>query len=268
MSEFNAKHYWEKRLEKNYGLDGVGYLGHGKAYNGWMYRVRMHIFNKYIKKIDISNELSVLDIGSGTGFYIDRWKEFGAKEITGSDLTSVAVNKLAEKYKDVNFVEMDVSEASGSLDSKKFDAVSAFDILFHIVDDTKFKQAIRNINNLLKSGGYFILSDNFIHSQTNRTVHHVNRSLKDYTEILEKEGFEILMRKPSFYFLNAPVEENTKWLRKIWTLQSNIVYRGDFYANLLGAILYPIELLILHFIKEGPSTEIMICRKRDLISHV
>lgn len=263
MSEFNAKQYWEKRLEKNYGLDGVGYWGHGKSYNEWMYKIRKYIFNKYVKKIDvIPNELSVLDIGSGTGFYIDRWKEYGAKDITGSDLTNVAVNKLTEKYMDVSFVEMDVSEVSSiAIEGKKFNVISAFDVLFHIVDDKKFEQAIKNINNLLKPNGYFILSDNFIHSETTRGIHHVNRSLKDFKEVLEKEGFEILIRKPSFYFLNAPVEADTKWLRKIWNFLSNIICRGDFYGNIIGAIVFSIDFLILQFINEGPSTEFMICRK-------
>ena len=266
MTEFNVKEYWEKRLEKNYGLEGVGYLGHGKAYNGWMYKLRKYIFNKYVSKLKLNlSELSILDIGSGTGFYIECWINLGAKKITGSDITAVAIQNLSSKYKNCNFKEFDISQKDTDVfDSKKFDVISAFDVLFHVVEDDRFIQAINNIHFLLKSEGIFLISDNFVHAETYRGNHHVNRSLNYITEVLKKAGFEILMRKPSFYFLNAPVDTESKFLRWFWNLQSKIIYRGDFYANILGAVVYPVDWLILQFISEGPTTEIMICRKKSL----
>ena len=43
-----------------------------------------------------------------------------------------------------------------------FDAVSAFDVLFHIVDDAAYGRAFQNIASLLKPGGWFLWSDNFL----------------------------------------------------------------------------------------------------------
>lgn len=264
MENFNAKDYWEERLGKNYGLDGVGYIGHGVKYNEWMYRIRKKIFRKYVTNNikDIDNK-AVLDIGSGTGFYINLWKKAGVKDLTGMDLTSVAVQNLEKNFPGIRFYEGDVSDNISHLfGGKKFDVISAFDVLFHVVDEDKFRKAIANISGLIKKDGLFILSDNFVHDKPSGGVHHVNRTLRDFTEVLEANDLEIIMRKPSFYFFNAPVDTDSKFLKRMWNTQSRIIYRGEKYANILGALLYPIELLILNLIKEGPSTEIMICRKK------
>ena len=78
MSEekkFNPDDYWEKRLTKKKGLEGVGYTRLGSYFNKWAYKVRRHVFEKLVKENKIAVEKSrVLDIGSGSGFYINIWK--------------------------------------------------------------------------------------------------------------------------------------------------------------------------------------------------
>ena len=37
---FDAKDSWEKRLNHEFGLHKVGFLGIGKNFNHWMYKVR------------------------------------------------------------------------------------------------------------------------------------------------------------------------------------------------------------------------------------
>ena len=63
--EYKIKNYWEKRLTDNYGLHGTGYIGLGKKYNSWMYRVRKYIVLKKLKRFrSFFKEAEVLDIGS------------------------------------------------------------------------------------------------------------------------------------------------------------------------------------------------------------
>jgi hypothetical protein len=38
--KFSAKDYWENRLNENFGLNGVGYIGLGKNYNHWLYKIK------------------------------------------------------------------------------------------------------------------------------------------------------------------------------------------------------------------------------------
>ena len=170
--EFNPKTYWEKRLQDAYNIKGVGCKGMGNSYNKWMYRVRRAIFKKYVKRLKlIWNSMEALDIGSGTGFYIDRWKELGVKNISGCDITETAVKNLAENYKNNNFYLQDISEElKPEIAGRKYDIISAFDVLFHVVDDKKYEKTISNIYNLLQDDGYFILSDNFVHAEDRKSV--------------------------------------------------------------------------------------------------
>lgn len=92
----------------------------------------------------------MLDVGCGTGFFIERWRKLGAKNIVGVDITSVAIKNLREKYSDVEFYQMDIGDSIQSVLKGNFCAVSAFDVLYHIVDDKKYVKAINNIYSLLK----------------------------------------------------------------------------------------------------------------------
>ena len=48
----------------------------------------------------------------------------------------------------------------------RFQAISAYDVLFHIVDDARYERAIQNISALLSPGGVFFFSDLFLHGET------------------------------------------------------------------------------------------------------
>ncbi len=259
--KFDSKQYWEQRLREHYDLSGVGYLSLGSSYNGWLYKIRKYIFNKYAKSLTaMTDSISVLDIGSGTGFYIDRWKESGVSRISGADLTEVAVKQLRAKYPDTGFYQLDIGcdQINGI---GNYDIVSAFDVLFHIVDDRRFKSSIRNIYSLLNPGGYFIFSDNFLHSRELRLSHQANRSLEDIEEILQTAGFEVVMRKPMFVVMNAPIDMSNRVIPLAWRAMAKVISLTDIFGFIAGAVLYPIELILLSLVKESPSTEIMICRK-------
>jgi SAM-dependent methyltransferase len=261
--EFDPKTYWEKRLKKDYSLHGVGYIGHGEAYNKWMYKVRRKVFRRTLNKLgNIHNSAWILDVGSGTGFYIDLWKSEGFNNLIGLDLTEVAVRQLEEKFPDVFFYQVDISgELIDQISEKKFQVISIFDVLFHIVDDDKFNLALKNIHDILDDGGYFIFTDNFIHAPTYRSKHHVSRNIKEFYSALEKAGFEVISRKPAFVLMNAPVDARGKFIPWLWRFQEKLIYRNHRFGNFFGFVFYPLELILTRVYKEGPSTEIVVCRK-------
>jgi len=109
--------YWEERLRGDYSLGGVGYQGLGETFNRWGYRARRRVFLRLMRPL-IAPGARVLDIGSGTGFYLGLWRELGAGSVTGSDLTAVAVERLAARQPGVEAVRLDtmmlpISRASG-----------------------------------------------------------------------------------------------------------------------------------------------------------
>ena len=263
MTDFNAKDYWEKRLAKTHGLAGVGYAGLGSSFNGWMYRVRRRVFLSALSNHENSlKNKKILDIGCGTGFYVERWRELGLANITGADLTEVAIKRLSNAYPDLTFVQADITSRTLPFEPESFDAISAFDVLFHVVDDELFINALKNIHSLLAPRGLFIWSDNFLDERRVLAEHQVCRSLTEIEEFCENVGFEIVERRPMFFFMNAPVDSDSRILRKNWHIIQRYFTKSEWLGWLYGALLYPIELVTLSLVSEGPSTEMMVCRKK------
>jgi len=262
MAEFDAQTYWEKRLQKSFGLQGVGLIGMGKFYNNWLYRIRRSVFLKKVSEFrdDFSNS-KALDVGCGSGFYIERWKELNIGSLVGIDITKIAIDELAARHPGYLFYQMDISEEVLPIIDMQFDFISAFDVLFHIVDDSKFEKAVYNIYLLLKPGGLLLWSDNFLHGQTLRAKHQVCRSLADIEIVLRNTGFTILQRSPMFYLMNAPIDCPSHGMKIFWKILKSTVSRSEALGALAGALLYPIELFLVSINRESPTTEIMICKK-------
>src|SRR5262249_53754757 len=185
MTEFDARTYWEERLSRHYTDEGVGFLGLAEAYNGWMYRVRRRVFSAEMRRLlpDRSAQ-RVLDVGSGTGFWIDCWHELGVPRVTGSDLTEVAVANLQARHPGDRFVRFDLGGQGDPFGDERFTVVTAIDVLYHVVDDRLYEQALANAFRLLEPGGYFVFTENFLHGDAVRIPHQASRSLSEIESTL------------------------------------------------------------------------------------
>jgi SAM-dependent methyltransferase len=262
MSFESEREYWESRLRRHSGLEGVGYMGLGRAFNAWMYRARRTLVLRRLRPLVAGREeLNVLDIGSGSGFYIDSWLELGATTITGSDITESAVGELASRYPGVEFVRFDVGGANEALAGRSFDVVSAFDVLFHITDDRRYRSAFVNMARLLTPGGVLVFTDNFLHGTPVRSPTQVSRALTEIERTVQEAGFEILERRPALVLMNAPIDSDGLLLRAWWRALCRVVGASEALGWILGALLYPAEILLGSILRESPTTEIMVCRK-------
>jgi SAM-dependent methyltransferase len=253
--------FWEARLAANPGVVGVGYLNLGRSFNTWMYRLRSHTLRMALRRlrVDIADK-RVLDIGSGTGFYVRQWTDLGAAEVVGSDITSVAVERLSAELPGKRFVRFDVS-GDVPTDLGTFDIVSAFDVLFHIVDEPRYEAAIANIARLLKPGGVFVFSDNFLHEQPLELAkYQTSRTLERITDVVTRAGFDGVTRRPMMVLMNAPLDARSKVPMKLWNLLTIPVRLSDVLGWLLGAVLFPVDLLLTRLKKESPTTEIAVSR--------
>lgn len=263
MSNFNAEQYWETRLRKNFSAVGVGNQRMGKQYNEWLYRIRKYIFPKLIRKNNLDvRDKTVLDVGSGTGFYIDRWKELQAAAITGMDITQIAVEKLTQKYPDIPFIRADIGgELVPPLAGQQFDIISCIDVLYHIMDDEHYARAIRNIYSLLKPGGVLLFSENFLHHTKARGPSQTNRSLREIETLVTEAGFQIQGRYPMFIIMAYPVDTRSRFWKLLWLAIFGIGTINEVFGFIFGAILFPIEVLLLALFKESPTSEMMVCKK-------
>ena len=258
-TNFVPQKYWEERLREKYSLAGVGDIRMPLSYNKVLYRLRRNAFRKAIRRCITPDNISVLDVGAGFGFYIDLWKQFGAT-VTGSDITEKAVSELQKMYPDSSFVQWDAGTQTNLFDTS-FDAISAFDVFFHIVDDDRYKQAIANVSSLLEPEGYFLYSDYFMHGESKRMEHIVLRGREDIKQTMESNGLREVTRIPVFYMMNSPLVTQKLFPRRSFRAMVALAGRGELCGALFGWSAYPLERLLVAMSKMGTGTELVVYRK-------
>lgn len=267
MSEFNPNTYWESRLTNIKGLEGVGYSRLGKQFNFWAYKVRKVSFLKALKNSNIDPKgKEILDIGSGTGFYINIFRVLGAEKVTGIDITDQAIANLKKTFSQFEFLKKDIGEPlpENSPLLGKFDIISCMDVLFHIVDDKRFEQAFENISRMLKPGGVLIYSDNFVNKETIRTKHQVSHSKNSLLNIFKKSGLSLTYQAPFMVLSNYPVDSQNPLLKGYWFLLENSLAAINILGHLAGSILYAVDKILIGLIKDSPTSEIVVLKKQKL----
>jgi 2-polyprenyl-3-methyl-5-hydroxy-6-metoxy-1,4-benzoquinol methylase len=259
----NLASFWEQRLSQNPSLVGVGHIGFSLAYNQWMYRLRRAVFLRHVRSLGVDfRKAEVLDVGSGVGFWIRVWRSLGVQSLTGSDITAFATQKIAVENPGIRAVQLDIaSPAVQETLGGKYDLVSAIDMLYHIVSDADYEAAFANLSQLLKSGGHLIITENLLHQSVAKTPVQSNRTLNLVMELLARNGLSVIRRAPVFVLMNYPVDTRSALLKRLWLLATLPASYLEFMGNLYGALLYPMDLALTKLLKEGPSTEILICRK-------
>lgn len=264
MATFNAESYWHNRLSRTPGLEGVGFVGLGRFYNDWLYVVQRRVFLRQVKTLRLNwAKTNVLDVGSGTGFYIRLWKSVGVRSITATDITEVAVRRLGKQFPGVECLKLDIGDAiPDNLARRRYGVVSAFGVLYHILDDEGYRRAFENIHHMLHPGGVLIFSENFVHGHSVRATHQVSRPLSHIERVLKDTGFFITSRVPMFFIMNVPVDTRNPLLRTAWKVMQFAVARLKILGALLGALEYALQISLSSWVTEGPSTELMICEKK------
>ncbi len=253
------RRYWENRLGPDIPLHAVGYLGLSNAFVSWLYRLRTRRFLGMARKVALANS-RVLDIGSGGGFFVDLWQRLGVARVTASDITQTSVNALRRRFTGIEAVQMDFGSDSIPLRPESFDAISVIDVFHHIVDDEHYERAIRNCAMLLKPGGTLIFTENFLHGPAFRAPHMTSRPLDQIEKILHDSGLEPIERRPIFVLMNNPVDSTSRIHALFWKVVS-AASENPVAGYIIGMLLYPIEVVLTSILPEGPSTEMMACRK-------
>ena len=106
---------------------------------------------------------SVLDVGSGTGHWVDFYLGvYLAKSVTAVEFVPQMADFLRAKYAarpEVIVLQTDV--AVDPLPVNQFDIVNAIGVMFHIVDDSLWKQALARLLAALKPDGLFLIGGDF-----------------------------------------------------------------------------------------------------------
>ena len=266
---YKPKDYWESRFSNQYDLGSVGDISLSRSYNNFLYRVRKSSFGRMMKKLrtldpGFNDQSHVLDVGSGTGFYLDLWQKV-TENYVGSDLTEYATSELKKRHRHV--YQFNLTETlPDELKESQFKCVSSFDVLFHIVEDSELTDAFRNAADLLEPGGYFVFSDNLLRQSDAEPFslgHQKIRTFKYVNDELEKVGFSLKVDFPVFFLMNDPVCSNSRILRRIWQVVHRLAGQGEVAGWIVGGILLPFEYILTRLPVTGPSTEVFIYQKTD-----
>lgn len=137
----------------------------------------------------------VLDVGSGTGHWLDYYDRIlEAREVVGTDFSSVSVELLASRFSDRPNVGVRCVDVSGpdTAELGKFDVVNAIGVLFHIVDDEKWAAAVANMVAALDQDGVAIVGGDFGAKTEELGVMRKVRSLDVWRTTLEAAGAEVV----------------------------------------------------------------------------
>lgn len=259
-SSLDMRSYWEMRLSAAPGLKGVGYLRLGRAYNEWMYRVRSDVFRRLVNDWHLAGRsLKVLDVGSGTEHYIREWLRSGAARVEGSDFSEVAIHRLRSEFPDVPIHRLDIGASPLPAGLGRYDVVSAFDILFHIIADEAYERAIHNCHACCNPGGYFIFSELFLRRRA-RAPHMVSRTLAEIHRVLRAAGFIVLDRVPMFALMNYPADAGA-FAKLAWSAMIGPAMLSERVGEVLGRTLAALDRRLVGRLTESATTEIMLCRR-------
>jgi len=254
--------YWDERHAADDSLDTVGWAGLGHAFNAWMYAVRRAVVRRAVRAhVPLGATTRVLDVGSGTGFYLDLWRELGAGQVEGSDYSAVAVERLRRARPGTEIHQLDLAGDPAALPADAYDAVSAMDMLFHIMDPDAYARAIANLARLVRLGGHLVMTENLLADRVESGPAQVSRSEEEIVGLLRASGFELVAWVPMFVLLNTPVDSRSRLLHGWWTLLTKVASRHELLGRIAGAAVCPLELLAVRLARRGPSTKLLVCRR-------
>lgn len=272
-AKYHPRQYWEDRLRKDFSLSGVGFQGLGTQYNRWLYRARLRALGKLLKESRIDPRgRRILDVGVGTGFYVDYWKKAGAAVVVGIDITQKSVLELRHKYPEYRFLNADISCLGPDVLDEKFDIITAFDVLFHIVDEAKFRQALKNMARLSHQNTCILVFDSFLKEAIAPAFHESDRTMERYKTALDNAALKPVVTLPVFYLMSNPIDKARldrrlarALLPRVWALISRLpllVARvrplGEAVGYLLGLMLYAMDGIVLRHTPIGPGIKAML----------
>lgn len=163
---------------------------------------------------------AVLDIGSGSGHWIDFWRSLGVASVDGIDVSRSAVEHLRGRYAGLDTVRVHqgrTREAAAALE-RRFDVVSAIGVMFHIVDDGEWAESLSVLADRLVPGGILVVGGHFglldgidVQADRNGRVNKRLRSLRHWRRSLRERGFERfhLYRNDAYLRIRDTLPENS-----------------------------------------------------------
>jgi SAM-dependent methyltransferase len=265
MSSYDAESFWDHILASRFDLTGVGHGAFGPRYNRYLYRAKLRAFDRALSDggIEVGGR-DVLDVGCGTGVFTEKAHALGARTYAGLDISPTSVASLRERDPESRFEQRDIGEAG--LDVGLFDIVWCFDVLYHVVDEERFANAVRNLWAAVRPGGALLLVDAFgkraymPHPHDDYVPHVRFRPLAAYQQdLLARDDARVAAVVPMYALLNRPiVGAHWPWTRRrlSWQLRRRVLE-----SRLALETIYRVDGLLTRVRRGDADLKILVVRK-------
>lgn len=179
--------YWDRRhAAQGESLDGVGQIGLGHAANLTDYNEKWHHLAAALDRSAVDPMGRALDAGCGIGFLTDRLRLRGHR-VAGIDFSHEAL--VIARQRLGGGVPLHVQPLDQPVPGAPFDLVMCVDVLFHVVDDDRWRATVDNLARSCAPDGTLVIQEHLTGSEATAT--HVRwRDLDDYRAALA--GWELL----------------------------------------------------------------------------
>lgn len=166
----------------------------GQIEDDYYHQRRLNIINSVV---DL-HPSSILDVGCGFGHTTQALKILACKDVTGVDISKVAIKKASMLFPDVKFRQLDIRK---KVPTKKFDVVILDGILWYILQD--LDGILQSLLKCINDFGYLVIAQAFIQDQ-------------EYgTEIIRGyEGLIKYLNRHNIYYKLLKTEYNDTGCRK------------------------------------------------------
>jgi len=239
------KSYWTERYIKEFSYRSSAHISFSWSYNQYVYKAYLRTLNNMLMRNKRSLfQKNILDIGSGTGYYIEYYQKMGVSSLVGTDITDISILNLHNKFKNYSFICHDITQNFPEwIKKNKLDIISVFDVLYYIIDDHLFEKSITNIAEISNPQTLIIITDKFTEQLPNKgLIYFKHRSLDHYKKVLKKNGLKIIDRQPVNTLLKKPIPLKVFYSFFKWELSKINIDLEKF----IGRFLYTIDPLFLY----------------------
>ena len=155
--DYRADRYWEDRFrQKGATLTAVGDEGLSLEENRKMYEEAGKVFWELLNEENITlQDKTILEIGTGNGFFTQILYENGARRYTGLDITDALFEHLRHRFPGFHFQKQDITAEPIT---GKYDLILFIDVIEHIVQEAKMLSALHHIQEALNPGGVLLFA--------------------------------------------------------------------------------------------------------------
>ncbi len=163
--------------------------------------IRIRLIRSILSKLipHDAHEWTLLDLGCGTGDFIDLADQLGASKIVGVDVSQNVLSLAKQRFNGVGNVELRQGTVFEALKSNEtFDLITSVTVLQHHVTDAELLLALSKIKACLKHGGTFIALEISIQNRQEDLVmkqddipYLIERSGESWRRLFEQVGFEL-----------------------------------------------------------------------------